>query len=321
MSITVYLYDADGSDREVELSPSLLHELHERRLLWIDIIGRDKEQFEPLAALLRLHADSVRAVLGSPGRPRLYNYGHYFQFGVLALSANSPSTPIPLDILAGSGYVITVHDEAVSFLQEFKKRDKAETEIGLLDSGAMVAVMLDWHLSSFFRVLDSLDVKTDKLDEKLLTRRVEHEFLDELIDLRRQVSRLRRLLFPQRRIFAGLTRPDFALLIKPEEVNHFQAVNERFERATDAIQASSDLIHGSFELFTSRAAEAANESIKTLTFITFVLGVLGVVAGIFGINIDLEFYQLGWVALGEIVAGMIFVSIGVTFYGKYKGWI
>jgi magnesium transporter len=181
--------------------------------------------------------------------------------------------------------------------------------------------MLDLHLSTYFRLLENLELEVDRVEEEMLTHAVDRGYLARLVELRRRVSQLRRSLFPQREIFCGLTRPDFALVAESEAAPHFQALNNSYERAIDSIEHAHDLVLGSFELFASRTAESTNNFLKALTFITLLLGVTGVVAGIFGMNFEVELWKTGGLGFWTVIAGMALIVVGSILYSRNKGWI
>jgi magnesium transporter len=206
-------------------------------------------------------------------------------------------------------------------LHEFSVQDRGETQIGTLLAGAVVAAMLDLHLSTYFRVLENLELEVDRVDEEMLTRAVERGYLARLVELRHRVALLRRLLFPQREIFFGLTRPDFALVAKTEAAPQFQALNNTYAQAINTIEHAHDLVIGSFGLLSSRTAQSTNNFLKGLTFITLLLGVTGVVAGIFGMNFEVELYKTGGLGFWGVIAGMALVVVGTILYSRNKGWI
>ncbi|MCY7346739.1 MAG: hypothetical protein LH614_11040 [Pyrinomonadaceae bacterium] len=60
MKILAYLYDADGSDREIELKENILNEVSDRQLLRINILERDKETVKRVVEALVLKTVKVR---------------------------------------------------------------------------------------------------------------------------------------------------------------------------------------------------------------------------------------------------------------------
>ena len=111
MSIRAFLYDADGTDRAVDLHDHSLQGLTERQLLWIDVTGQDRGEIELVGRTVHLHRESIKTLLNPIGRPRLDVFGDYFQVNVVAIEpaqeAKEPSfLQIPLDFFSGPNYLV-----------------------------------------------------------------------------------------------------------------------------------------------------------------------------------------------------------------------
>jgi magnesium transporter len=323
MSLQAYLYNADGTDQEVEFNEKIVKKLNDRQLLWVDITGREEEDVESVASILKLNKQSVKNLLNPVDRPRLDIYGEYFQIYAIALEQEKKNEykPVPLDLFCGANYVVTVHPEGIEFLDDFKDQIKGDTKMGMLTAESLVASLLEWHITSYFRVLEKLEIEVDKLDEEILSSSSERSFLPELIKMRNRVSHLRRLLAPHRDVFYALARPDFVLLADSESAPHFKTLNDRFERAMDSIEAARDLVISSFDLLTTRTAEYTNDVMKVLTFATVLLGATGVIAGILGMNFEMEFFKSGSIGFWGVISGMIFLTVGSIIFAKLKGWL
>jgi magnesium transporter len=328
--IQAFLYNADGHDQEVELDQQCLVGLDERTLLWVDVDGRDRDEVGHLARLFDLDRGSVRELLNPQEAPYLDNYGEYFQFDVIGLSRGENGNgdraltkwlPIHLDFLVGPRWIITVHDGELPFLQAFRDQGKGETVIGALTPPALAASLLDWHLSAYFEAVSELEEFLDRLDEAMLAHSARRSLLAGVVGMRRKVSHLRHFLNQQRPVFYGLSRPDFAQIFEADAAAHYQLLERRFERAVDAVDHARELVNGSFELFTTRTAEATNDLVRRLTFVTVMLGVIGAVAGVFGMNFETPYTQTGvigfWIVIGALGA-FIGIAAGLA---RRRGWI
>ncbi len=54
MKILTYLYDADGSDKEIDLEENILEKLNDKQLLWINILERDEVTVKHVTQMLHL---------------------------------------------------------------------------------------------------------------------------------------------------------------------------------------------------------------------------------------------------------------------------
>ena len=125
----------------------------------------------------------------------------------------------------------------------FAKRERGEAGIGELDAESFVATMLDLHIVSYFRVLEDIEETVDRMDDRILQRDLrEEEFLNQMVRLRNNVSRLRRWFLPHRDIFYALSRPDFKRIAESDSFENFQELNSHFESAVDAVESSRNTV-------------------------------------------------------------------------------
>ena len=326
MTIRAYLYDADGTDRPVDLQDNILASLTDRQLLWIDVVGQDQTEIERVGATVHLHRESIKNLLNPIGRPRLDQFGAYFQINVVAVEPaqqgdESSFVQIPLDFFSGPNYVVTVHAQELTFLHDFDDRVREDSGLGALDSASFLAALLDWHITSYFRVLDEFEEAVDTLDEEVLLRPNDREFLEDLVDLRRRVGQLRRLLSPHREVFAGLARPDFNLLSGGDAGPQFRSLDDRFERAMDAVENARDLVIGSFDLYMAGTSRKTNDALQILTVVTVSLGIVGAVAGVMGTNFKVGFFEAGARGFSLMIGGMVLLIVVVLLVARRRRWI
>jgi magnesium transporter len=218
--IRAFLFDAKGEDREVDVATGPLPHISKDRLLWIELIGRSDSDLCRLQDLLGLDARILEGFRKPNGLLILNNYGDHFHCSVIALNPseakkeNGPPLPtgVHLDLVIGTDWLVTAQEE-LKFLHEFRERDRGETVIGALNSGTLAASLLDWHLTAYLTALEELEAWLDLLDVRpLASKAADMSLLKSVISSRRYVSRMRRNLAPQRAVFYGLARPDFALV-------------------------------------------------------------------------------------------------------------
>lgn len=330
-----YLYDAEGSDREVTLDDATLGTLGEHNLLWIDVDLSDDDDLDRVASLLGLDATSVRRMRRQNVRPRLDNYGSYYQFTVYAEPLHQHDATVrdtagerlhgagalKLDVLVGDRWIVTAHAGAVRFLQSYRKQDKAETLLGAMSPQALAAALLDWHLEGYFDAVAEIEEAVDRLEEQVLGHAGGRITLGRMAALKRKVSRLRTLLSSQRSVFYGLARPDFTLVAESPAAPHYGTLVGRFERALDEVEHLHDLVIGSFDLFNSRTSQVTNELVKALTFLTVVIGLCAAVAGIFGMNFEAGVLESGERGFYAVVIIQLAALLAAAAYVRWQRWL
>lgn len=319
--LRVMLYTLDQPDRSPALSEVDPARLDEHQLLWIDLCGCDEAT---LATVLeRLHLPSgLAGELSSVGAtPTLRNHGGWF-FAQAVAACNVGGLTfngIPLSIVAGPNYVLSVHAQPIHFIDQVHDRERGETALGMLSSESFVAALLDWHLSTYFDAVSDFEGSVERLETRILGEG-EYDCLQELQRLRRAASRLRRMLAAHRPLFMGLARPDFRPQREGEANKQFHSLDVHYERAMDVVENARDLVVGSFELFTSGNAHRTNVSMRQLTFLTALLGVLGVTAGVLGMNFESPLFDTGSRGLGWSLGGMLVFLVAATVVGRKRGW-
>jgi magnesium/cobalt transport protein CorA len=287
------------------------------------VLERDAAALQNVALRLKLENLPVTAILKDSSRPKLDRFESFFRFrvnSILTVKGESP-TKIPVDFIVGRNFVITVHNGDVEYFVEFRNRDKGETQIGELDAESFVATLVDLHIVSYFRALDEIDKRVDKLDANVLKKDIETDaFLAEMVRLRSDVSKLRRWLMPHRDVIYSFLRADFQQISESDSVEQYKLLSSHFESAVESIESSRETVLSVFDLYATKSAQLMNVFIQRLTFLTLVVGTLSVIAGILGMNYKVDFFESEsgfWIT----IAGMVLIALGLTVFARFKRWI
>jgi magnesium transporter len=319
--VQVWLYDASGNDRELELAKVNIRKLGDDQLLWIDLADAGVALKNQICRLLAVEARALDR-LADHERPLFIDkYEAYF-----ALTVSSP----PLDagqsqrlsFIVGQNWLVTLHAGAAPpYLAAFRAQDKGETAIGQLVPTLLLAALLDWHLVAFLDEISALELHVDKLDKAILQGEEADSVLRTIVRIRGQISALRRTLAEQRSVFYGISRTDIVVDLEADTVEAFARLASRFDRTIDEVERTRDVLIGSFDLFTSLAAHATNDLVRVLTFVTVVVGLVGAVAGIFGMNFDLPFFETGTPGFLTVIGSLLILSGIALFIARRRDWV
>lgn len=326
MPIRSYLYDATATDQEIVLSPALVADLHDRQLLWVDIQEYEEEELDQVVRLLGLDPECLIGLQQRGRRPRLDSINNYFQLNIDVVQASVKETEskydlIDLKFVVGCNLVLTVHRQPVDFLASFDSRIKGDSDLGELDAPAFLAALLDWHITSYFRLIEALEKQVDRIDAHALKPNHTRDLLSDLAGLRRQVGFIRRTLTPHREVYAAMTSPDFHLPTGRKSIGHYAVLNERLERAIEAVENARELIVGSFDIFTTQTALRTNEVIKALTLISFVWLPAGVLVGMVGLLERGPVYNLGRTGFWVMVVTIVLIGLSTVAAARWRRWI
>ena len=319
MTLRAVLYDADGADRDVDLTAEPDPRLGEARLLWIDVDDRTTPDLEIAARALGLDRSALARLAREDRRPQLLRLPEQV---VIRLGAVEPDDEDArrheLAIVVGKNHVMTVHDSPLAALDEFRRDLEEEPELGRLDAAAFTVALVDSVLTIYFRQIEAIETDIDALDELAVRSRREETFLGTVLKLRRRIARLRRALAPNREALSPLGRPDFELRTDLGSV--WPGLLERLERAIDSVENARELLVGSFDLYLGRASQRTNDVMKALTLVSSILLPGVVLAGIMGMNFHVPFFDEP-TNFYVVVGAMLVMSVGIRGIARWRNWI
>lgn len=315
------LFQLDARDAALDLEQLPGLALDEDQLLWVDLRDPDASLLAQVCQALDLPQSACGYVDGGT-QPGLWRGGDYFWLRVVAVSAEVGPHVLgaTLTVIAGRNRVVSVHTEALPFIEEMRQHEDARSAIGGLCAESFVAALLDWHLATYFAAIAEYEVAIERLENDILAARLQRDTLPELRRLRRWASRLRRMLAPHRTVFAGLSRPDFRPQASETAAAHFGSLDTRFERAMDMVENARELVLGSFELFSSQTALQTNQAMRVLTFVTVITGGLATLVGALGMNFDAGFFKTQDLGFWVAVSALGVVSAAALLLGRWRDW-
>jgi len=151
-------------------------------------------------------------------------------------------------------------------------------------------------------------------------KRGNNAILEEIMDLRRSVARLKRISSRQLEVLYRMSHGEFPQI--PENVlPFFRDVHDHLLRITDLAESYRDLVGGLFDIHFAVVANKTNDVMKTLAVLSAIILPLSLIAGIYGMNFE-NMPELK-TALGYyLTLGMMAViTILLLVYFWRRGWI
>ena len=316
MSIKALLSKADGTDEAVDISEWESRPLADDELLWID--ADEADDLVAIARALRIGDDLAARLLDDADWPTASVHDGAVEVVILTHADDLDADPVPMRVLAGEGWVVTHHPESVPFLDAHRELIQDQREVGRLTSVEFMASIMDWHVDTFFNAAAELERIVDRLDDAAL--RTERDLVDRLVQVRRRIARVRRILIPHRDLAAELSRPDFLPASMAEHADAFVAVAKRLERAGDAISNVREMLIGTFDIHMTRMAQRTNDTMRILTLASVILLPSVVLAGIMGMNFKVPLFDqpdLFW----AVIAAMLAMAAATLIVARWRGWL
>lgn len=311
----------DGGTRELDLK-ELGEALKDGRSnVWIDLENTGEAGFESIKPMLEFHPMAVEDCVVDVNRPKVDDYRDYLYVAVhSARWDEADRLPVikELDVLIGRHYLVTYHEEPTRSI--LHAREVLQRRPDLLSRGPdqLFYFILDVMVDNYVPIIDKIQDKIDGLAERVLhkpSRRV----LADILQAKRGVAALRRIVGPQRDTILALTRDEYSG-IRAELRPYFRDIYDRMARLSESLESFRDELSTLLDIYVSQVSNQLNEVMKLMTAITVVIMPATLVASIYGMNVD--FPQTGtregfWVAIGIQLA----VGVGMFLYFRSRKWI
>ena len=249
---------------------------------WLDLEDPTDEALAKLGERFDWHPLAVEDLQRLGQRPKLESYGDYvvmFVFGARAGEDGLPD-PVEVGVVVSGSYVVTVRHAG-------NELDGLRSRLAARRGGEeqwVVYSILDTLTDTFFPGLETTDDRIDTL-ERAIVEQPRDEQLTEILELKRTLADLRRIVAPQRDV-AGRAIGELEVIpgLDPASRDWFRDVYDHLLRLDEQIDSYRDVLTGVMDLYLSRVSMRLNEVIRKLTIAATIFLPLTVITSFYGQN-------------------------------------
>lgn len=326
----VFLYRKDSDEVEEGFTkedlPALLAD--ETNVVWVDLQGETDEKANQAKDILlnvfHFHYLTVEDCLETRNQPKIEAFPNYFYFIVHGVKPETNSANFvtkELDGYLGKNFVVTFHVERFKSIKKVKNNIRSTTFACQRGAAYLLHQILDQLVDLYMPVVDDFDNTINELEDRAFRMKKGNTvILEEIMDLRRSVARLKRISARQLDVLYRLSHGEFPQI--PQNILPFyRDVHDHLLRISDLAESYRDLVSGLFDIHFSVTANKTNEVMKLLAVFSAIMLPLSLIAGIYGMNFEnmpeLKTANGYYLTL----AFMFAVGFGLLVYFWYKGWI
>lgn len=329
MEIFVYRKGAEAIEEGFTAQdlPGLLAD--KTNVVWVDFLGEKPEHVEAARDILLhtfgFHPLSVEDCIETRNQPKIEAFPNYLYLIVHGIkpqeTTHSNFVTKELDAFLGENFVVTFHLERFRSIKAVKKQVRSSNFVCQRGAAYLLHQILDQIVDFYMPIVDDFDNKINELEERAFAmRQNNNSILEEIMDLRRSVARLRRISARQLDVLYRISHGEFPQI--PEHIlPFFRDVHDHLLRISDLSENYRDLVSGLFDIHFSVVANRTNDVMKTLAVLSSIILPLSLIAGIYGMNFDnmpeLKTRNGYYLTL----ASMVIVTIFLLIYFWRRGWI
>ncbi len=290
---------------------------------WLDLTDPSHEQLARLQELLEFHPLALEDSLAFGQRPKLDDYGSYVLLVFYGGWRDHPGDAEPLrevHLYISGQYLVTIHRQPLPPLDQQREQLHGRT---LHSEQFLLYRVLDALTDSFFPILSDMDDEIDELEAAVLADPTDRQ-LERLFSLKRQLVAMRKVITPQRDLFArGIDQLADLPGLELDERDYFRDVYDHLIRISDLIDSYRDLLSGATDLYLSTVSNRQNDVMKQLTVIATIFLPLSFITGFFGQNFGWMVTHIihAWAFWAIGVGSMVATCVGLLIYFHRKGWV
>lgn len=179
--------------------------------------------------------------------------------------------------------------------------------------------LVDALVDNFMPTIEEMDRKSDRLEAEVL-HEPKRETLTSIMQLKRSILALTRILLPQREIMNGLSRGDYPFISERAQI-YYRNIYDHLMRIEMLTAGLRDMAESVLSTYLSSVSNRMNEVMKVLTLIATIFIPLTFVAGVYGMNFQ-YMPELTW-EYGYYTVWMIMIAIVAIMlvYFRRRQWI
>lgn len=317
-----YSEDFFRSETDVSLE-DCLHLKNQKTVSWINLDGvHDPAQVEAFGKAFDLHALTVEDILDTNHPPKFEEFEDSALIILKMFFFDEQAHQIRADqisLVLTAKNVLTFQEEPGDVFNEVRLRlERKSGRIRQRGPDYLAYALLDSIVDSYFHVLEKIGERLDYLETELISRPTQ-ELLQQVHQLKGQLTYLRRGIWPLRELISNLMHSE-SLLIADSTNIFLRDLYDHGIQVLDTVESFRDTASGLVDLYMSSVSQRMNEVMQVLTIMASIFIPLTFIAGIYGMNFE-YMPELKWrYSYPMVWALMIGCAIGMLWFFKRKKW-
>ncbi|WP_369393364.1 magnesium transporter CorA family protein [Streptomyces sp. CG1] len=292
--------------------------------VWLDLCDPCSADFAMISEEFGLHELAVEDARQEHQRPKLDRYRTHAFLSAYAVSTDESSgrlTASELSVFITPTALITIRPNEGFDIEKVVERWDNNSDLAKYGVGFLLHGLLDHIVDGHFAAVQDLDDRIEAVEDLLFDEgRVQMDSVQrDSYALRKNLTRLRRVVLPMREVVNSLLRRDLHIVAEPL-LPYYQDVYDHVLRATEWTESLRDMITSIMETNLTVQGNRMNLIMKKVTSWASIIAVPTAVTGFYGQNVPYPGFNThagflvstGVMAVGTVVLYLVF---------KRKDWI
>lgn len=285
---------------------------------WIDLFNPTTEEVDSVVQTTGVQRDFLVSVLDAEESSRIDVEDEQILIVInVAVQQEAGSTQfrtIPLGIVVMEDYLITVSLEELDCLSKFRL---VGNRIVNVDKKAKFTLQIIYQVTSLYlKHLNSLNTKTDQIEDALYDDMEDKQFID-LLKIEKTLVYFRNSLSSNKSVVDKLFRSSYLTLYEEDE-DLLDDINIELVQAMEMAETSAAIIRSIRDGIASLMSNKLNVTMQALAAITIIMTIPTMVFSFYGMNVNLGDTGFDYYAILIIIVTSIITLIAYIIMRNRK---
>ena len=295
-----------------------------KSVTWININGLNyTTEIAGIGDQYGLHPLVLEDIVNTSQRPKIDEYDDYI-FVVLKMLYYNKNEKIVIEqvsLVLGENYVLSFQEAEGDVFDTIRNRLRQNKgRIRGLKSDYLMYTLIDAVVDNYFSIIETLGNKIEDLETELFAGTSREGLNIEVQQLKREILKVRRAIFPLREIINRIEKGEHQL-INTRTITYYRDIYDHLIQVSENIDIYREMIWSLMDMYMTTISNRMNEVMKVLTIISTIFIPLTFLAGIYGMNFEyipeLQ-YKYGYFVL---IGVMLLMFVLLLFFFKKKKWL
>lgn len=291
---------------------------------WINLNGLNHvEDIEKIGIHYDLHPLVLEDIVSISQRPKIDEYEDYIFIVLKMLYVDKTDTIVTeqVSFVLGKGYVLSFQESEGDVFDTVRERIRqGKGRSRSMQADYLLYILMDAIVDHYFTIIETLGDKIEDYEDQIFSGQVNKNINKDIQDLKREILRIRRAIFPLREVINRIEKHESTLILKKTKT-FYRDIYDHLIQVSENIDIYREMIWSLMDMYMTTISNKMNEVMKVLTIMASIFIPLTFIAGVYGMNFDnipeLHYkyaYPIFW-------AVMVVIFLGMLYYFKRKKWL
>src|SRR5262245_8168565 len=248
--VAAYLYRDGARVRSVAIDEKCDSAEGKSEFVWIGLADPTPEEMKSLQDCYDLHPLAVEDAINADQLPKVDVYGD--QLFVVARTARLQGEAIEYGetaIFVGTHHIITVRHGSERAHTALREQLEKAPKLLMHGTDYLLHALLDYVVDGYGPLVDDIEEEVLEMEAQAADSFLGREQVNHIFALRRELSRMQRILGPMGEVALKLARQELPC-VDPEARAYFRDVQDHVRRVQERVDGLRDALNSVFQLST-----------------------------------------------------------------------